>query len=330
VLALARFRQGQLDEALRVARSTIRHAERKGAESALARACSVVGLALLYSKRGAPAPYFERALEIHRRLGERDLESRALGNLSFTAYREGRWRDAESLWREAAEVSRRAGDLANAGVSHLNLGELLSDQGRLDEARTPLTQGLRLLRATGRDQAAAYASLMLARLDGRRGERDAARRLLEQTRDEVLQLDARYELDLADALLAEVELLDGNPAEALHLTDRLLRAATQHHAPLVQRVRGAALVAAGATESARVALEGSLLAARSQHADYEVALTLDVLARLNGSGGAGAGVGSSERDRLLRRLGVVSWTPYPIDGEQADRRRAPARLPVPG
>jgi hypothetical protein len=95
--------------------------------------------------------------------------------------------------------------------------------------------------------------------------------------------------------------------EAIEQSRGLGGVSAQH--PLLYRVRGAVLVRRGDLDGARDALEESLRAAVARDADYEQALTLRVLARLDerseDHAHPGALVASAA---ILERLGVV-WTP---------------------
>ena len=79
--------------------------------------------------------------------------------------------------------------------------------------------------------------------------------------------------------------------------------------PLLHRVRGVALARAGDRPGAADALRQSLEAARVNQVDYEVALTLKVMAALGlDDGGRAPEDLARESDRILESLGVV-WVP---------------------
>jgi hypothetical protein len=75
------------------------------------------------------------------------------------------------------------------------------------------------------------------------------------------------------------------------------------------RVQGAALLRSGDVEGARRALEQSLHVAGEREADYERALTLRVMSRLDERTGRRDHADAvADSDAILDRLGVV-WTP---------------------
>jgi hypothetical protein len=71
---------------------------------------------------------------------------------------------------------------------------------------------------------------------------------------------------VADDALTQARTLGGVPAQI----------------PLLQRVRGISFALTGQPTSAGAALEQSLAAARTRHAEYEVALTLRAMAEFSG------------------------------------------------
>ena len=90
-------------------------------------------------------------------------------------------------------------------------------------------------------------------------------------------------------------------------------------APLVHRIRGAAHLQRGDLERSRSALEASLSAGRSRQTDYEVALTLEVLAEAAARAGDGqAQAFRDESSAILERLEVIS-TPDIVAGDAGVR-----------
>ena len=70
-----------------------------------------------------------------------------LNNLGGLAYWRGRWQEAIELYRQAGTCSERAGHAADVAFTDGNIGEILADQGRLDEAaHAPAARASRLER----------------------------------------------------------------------------------------------------------------------------------------------------------------------------------------
>ena len=72
-----------------------------------------------------------------------------LNNLGTSAYFAGRWNEALALYRQALEAWERAGDTRSVSLAAFNVGEILSAQGRLDEAEPLLRDAERACRASG-------------------------------------------------------------------------------------------------------------------------------------------------------------------------------------
>ena len=104
----------------------------------------------------------ELALEIYTRAGDAERQAAVLNNLGIYAYCEGRWPEAYDFYSRAAEASERAGDVWAAAYDDCNIGELLADQGRLDEAQ----ERLRAARGPGRAPRTSTASRSSPRSSG--------------------------------------------------------------------------------------------------------------------------------------------------------------------
>ena len=131
------------------------------------------------------------------------------------------------------------------------------------------------------------------------------------SRRDYLALGEAHEVLMIDALTAECHLLADEPARALELATQTMAAlgkmdGVDNAVPLLERVRGAALVALGQTELGFQSLRASLAAARQRDADHEVATTLGALLS------AGAAVSDEEaaqwrreRATIVAALGIV-------------------------
>ena len=75
------------------------------------------------------------ALEICVRHGLRSQEAKVRSNLGAMAYYAGRWTEAAQWYRSSRDVAMEAGSAFVAAQTDVNLGELLINQGHLDEAR---------------------------------------------------------------------------------------------------------------------------------------------------------------------------------------------------
>ena len=233
-----------------------------------------------------------------------------LNNAGGFAYRDGRWKDAMTLYIQGAEASARSGNSANAAFGDCNVGELLSDQGHWDEAEMLLVRSRQVWRGTG---------LRVGRRLRHRPARPArgalrARRARRSTR--LLDALARFralgvegDVQFAEALLAEAAAFAGDGATAQATADRLLAGPDAGLLePLLHRVRAFALAQRGDVEGAQGELRAALAVARAQQQDYETLVTLDALAALTDLDHDGA----AGRDELIARLGVTRLAAPPV------------------
>jgi class 3 adenylate cyclase/tetratricopeptide (TPR) repeat protein len=295
-----RNRQGRWPEAIAACRQAITEAESVGELRALAHASYSLDWALVESGRRQEAIHSWRALEIYERLGDPEHEFDVLNNLGMFAYFDGLWEDAIALYRRAAACGERAGRPADAARVDCNVGEILSDQGHLDEAEIHLERVRRVWNATGERQAVAFADVLLGRVAVRRGESGAAVSMLESATAQLRRFDMHAYADFAQALIAEAEALAGDADRGLAIARRELRNASRQR-PVLQRAVGVALARLGQPAAARTELLDALASARSNGFEYDIAATIDALDALSGARAELL----MERDEILDRLKIV-------------------------
>ena len=81
-----------------------------------------------------------------------------LNNLGMFAYFDGRWDDAIALYRRARVRGERSGRPADVAFIDCNVGEILSDQGHLDEAEEHLQRARRVWSGTARGARRSHSS----------------------------------------------------------------------------------------------------------------------------------------------------------------------------
>jgi tetratricopeptide (TPR) repeat protein len=227
------------------------------------------------------------------------------------AYRAGRWDDAISLYRQGGDASRRAGDVNFGAFADCNVGEVLSDQGRLEAAEPLLRRALQVWRGTADDHGVAFATALLGRLHARAGRAEEASAALEDALARFRAMRVEIDAALAEALLAEAAAFAGRPEEARRRALRL-RPALPPDArlePLLDHVAGVASAQMGERAAALDRLAASLDAARSYQLPFEELLALDALVALDGSASSAR---RHERDRLLDQLDVVRVPAPPV------------------
>ena len=89
-----------------------------------------------------------------------------LNNLGMFAYFDGRWDDAVDALSPRGNAAQRAGTPADVAFTDGNVGEILSDQGHLDDAEEHLQRARRVWSATGERHAVAFVDVLLATARG--------------------------------------------------------------------------------------------------------------------------------------------------------------------
>jgi len=324
MLATLRQRQGRASEAIALCRAAIPAAEAAGEDRALAHAFYVLDWALVESGRAAEAGYSDRALAIYRRLGDVGREAAVLNNAGGFAYRDGRWKDAMTLYVQGAEACARSGNSANAAFGDCNVGELLSDQGHWDEAEMLLRRARQVWRGTGYEWGVAYATAQLGRLAARSGQQGHALVRLLDALARFRALGVEGDVQFAEALLAEAAAFAGEGETARATADRLLAGPDAGLLePLLHRVKGFALAQRGDVEGATGELRAAVVVASAQEQHYEVLVALDALAALTG-----VDTGQPGRAELIARLGVTRLAAPPLaTAGTPDPRRRPEPAP---
>jgi tetratricopeptide (TPR) repeat protein len=303
----------------------IAEAERADARDALAQAYFMLDWAYVALGRPAEAIYSPRAIAIYEELEEWDRLAFVLNNLGGYTYLDGRWDEALALAERARDTFQKIGDDTSATIAALNIAEVRSDQGRVDGLGPIFEAALESRRALGDPLEIAESASLLGRHAARTGDFERARALLDEARALYVEAEAdEFDLLTTDARLAECLALQGSAVEALEAAERTLSRA--HHVDgasvvvaALHRYRGLAHAQTGDVAAARAAFADSLTTARAGGEnyglisnDYEVALTLDALSRVERLAGNEAGDLEAERDEILTRLGVVGLPEPPL------------------
>jgi tetratricopeptide (TPR) repeat protein len=134
-------------EAIRWAGRAIREAEAADDPEALGSALYAMGYAYgVLGKEGAES-YLQRALEAYRRSGNLLRQAALLSNLGVICQWEGRWDEALAYYERGRVETVKLGNTFDATIANMNLAEILSDRGELDEAQRLLLETLPVCRA---------------------------------------------------------------------------------------------------------------------------------------------------------------------------------------
>ena len=186
------------------------------------------------------------------------------------------------------------------------------------EAGSILSDLANVFRAAGDRHSLGFCLAFRGRAELRAGRVEEAMSYLEEARVEFERAAAQGDIFQVEAHLAECRLFTGEAKRALDDVTLLLEGAHERgdaglFVPNLLRVRGYALAQVGDLGAAREAFEESLAAARAGDADYEVALSLQVLMRLAVLEGTAPPDGAvAESAAILNRLGVVAVPAVPL------------------
>ena len=308
--------QGRHAEAIRLLQQAMEESASVGDMHSVAQAYGLLDWALIESGQEKQPIYLPRALQIYEKLNDLPWQAFVLNNLGVLAQWTGRWDEAVDLLQRASDIRTKLGGVVDAAFCASNRGEILSDRGQLDEAEEIFTEALRIHKAANFLTGIGFATSNLGRVAARRGRFDQAAELYDQARAVFAEAGLDSEILETDLRSAELMLMQERAKEAAALADeglervRSLGGAVQE--PGFLRVRGYALMQDADLEAAEVALEESLSAAHEREAEFEVALTLDALARLAEMRGVAADAESAEAREILERLRVTALPSIPV------------------
>ena len=304
--------QGRVTDAIRWAERAIAEAEPVHELEAQANAHYMIAWANVDRGQFGQAEHFERALSIFEELGNVKRQGDVLTYYGQMAYYEGRWHDAIELYQRGQERSERAGDAVGAAIALMNVAEIRSDQGRLEEAGSLAREALRVFRAARYPELISIDSAILGRTLSRAGRDDEAEQLLmealrsaEDSGGQLLEVAAlcflaehRVRLEDAEGVLAYLERAEAKAAPI---------GGAGLYRPLLDRVRGYAHLFGGDFEQAAGAFARGLATARASRSEFEVLLLLQaeraLSERLDRSPSPSD---DAEADAITERLGIAS------------------------
>ena len=138
-----------------------------------------------------------------RRAGDPVGEAKWLCNRAVDHYFDGEWAEAVRLYRESAERSAEYGHAVLEATCLNNIAEILSDQGRYDDARGMFREASRTWRSIGYGIGIAYADANLGRLATRTGRACRSREQLDAAAARFAELGSTS--DLAEVALRTIE-----------------------------------------------------------------------------------------------------------------------------
>lgn len=313
--AATRYRQGAFSECIGWCKRALDDAHPRGDLPSIAHAYYLLHLA--YTSLGSPErqSYRGLALPIYEELGDLGGQAKTLNNMGIDAYYEGRWAEALDLYRMSKGFMQRVGDVLGAATLTNNIGEILSDQGRLEEAIVLFEEVRHVCDVAGERLLSNVARGNLGRAAARAGRLEDADGLLHVALEGFEAMKATSFAFEMRARLAELAVLSGGKDEqGLMLAETILEQTRVTGAPaaltaMLERIRGYALLQTGDRPRALEAFEASLVMARGETVDYEIALTLNALAEAGVPNADGL---ATESGKIFERLAVLSTPRIPV------------------
>lgn len=209
--------------------------------------------------RGDPTAqeWYEQALRLYRRLGDRDGESGVLHNLGVVAILLGQYDAARVALEEALRGFHKLGSRFGQAITNYNLGRMNRALTRWGDAEQHFTIALDLARAIGNREIEVAILNGLAQTYALQDRRSAARKSYVQAVQLARQLGDKRNQSRILAGIAHVELQRGRARAGLRAAQHALRLAEAIDHPLFQSDALAALsasyMALGDREQAEIA-----------------------------------------------------------------------------
>jgi predicted ATPase len=274
-----RYRQGRYRECLEWARRAAADARRIGDRRGLAHALDLVDLALISYAPGRRDEEPGAALAIYEELDDLVGQSSVLSNLALAAHQASRWNEAVRLNERSRFVAEQSGDVNSAALALCNIGEVLCDLGRADEARAALEEARRIWRATGYQLGVGVCDLYLARAEAAGDNHDLALALLDSALTTLRAIGApTFVLDV-QIRRAESLVALGRATEALAVCNEAFaeHGIGDHDVNLrcaLTRVRARASAALGDLRAAAIDIDEAVRLAEEAAAPAELAASL--------------------------------------------------------
>ncbi len=293
-----RFRRGDFERCRAMAKSALELAREAGDTEAEALALDRIHVSTVYLREPDTDGAGDRAVALFGGLGELASKARVLNNQGIEAYFAGNWTSASDYYQASMRDGIAAGNVVEASLAALNSGEILSDQGRWDQALVLLGDALRNWQAAGYLTGMAAANLFIGTTHLRAGDHDAAQESLTLAVGQLDELGLVELIQDARSRMLELTILQraAGPEEARAFLDDL-----EDDHPLTQRglrLLGLAHLVAADHEAAAQVLES----AATDDATFENLLVHQLLTKArppeHPSQGGWADLIASTMDRL--------------------------------
>ncbi len=253
-------------------------------EMALATAWRVMDWSYFMLGQPDAAVHSVKAIEVYHRLGALQEEAGVANNLGGFSYFKGDWGGALEYYSRGQKAAKRVGNMLDAASTGANIAEVLLNQGRYDEAESPLLEARRVFLASGFFEGVAFTELLLGRMYGIQGDHDAAQATLRTSIQHLEDLGVAGWSFEASIHLADVTCRSGFPGDGLTILAAAEVGAppeyVEYYGPLLARIRGSILDSAGQAEESVGTLEAGIRLAEERDDAYEHGLLILTLARI--------------------------------------------------
>lgn len=235
-----------------------------------------------------------------------DLHSQAgaLNNLGLLAYYEGNWNDAADFYARSSEAFHKSGNDIAAAYGEVNMAEILSEQGHLDEADASFTEFLPVFKSAGDLKLVAFVLNHQGRIEFRRGNIDVALPRFDEALEIYRSMGASSEQVEVTLRKAEALVLSGRVEAVLQMLDSRNRpeeSPTQLRS-LAHRVHGLTAWARGDQETGLAQLQAARTAARDVGSEAEEVASIHALAAT----GVVIPEWTDRAAELCEKLGIIS------------------------
>jgi predicted ATPase len=166
--------------------------------------------------------YSEKALALHRELGNLRGIADVLNGLGVVALDRGDYQRADDIYSESLSLSRQLGDSWGAARALNNLGLTAFDRRDYPQANLYLKESLEIARQNQDISVAAYALLNLGRTAMYQGNYDLGKTYLEESLSLQRQLGNKRGISFALLNLGELFLIQGESARTISLCQESL------------------------------------------------------------------------------------------------------------
>ena len=308
-----RYRQGRYADSIQWGRRALQRTKGDSRKSERAHAYSLLGLAYRRSGDTRGRQYLQKSLDLYTELDDLIRKADALNNLGVTAYYEGQWNEASSLWQRATEARKIAGDVVGAAMVSNNVAHIWTDQGRLDDAEELFQDVHRVLRAAGFTLGVAVVTSNLGRVASRDGRSGQSAERLEKALRDLEQMGAEQYVLEAKTRKAEALLFAGDfdgaasASESLETSLRAVEGSTELKST-TRRILGEVALRRAQVAESKVCLEKALELAVASGARYEEAAAIDAIARwAKATGDASTSEWELKCAELMKQLDVVGF-----------------------